>query len=673
MKHPILALALLALATPLASSASAQGSARQQGALPSGPASPRISAKGDPSVDSDTIYRLALKADDHPEDDIAYLLDDGVVRVEADGRRSETYRVVVQILRPEAVETWQERRFSYAPQHERMTINWIRVIGADGKVISDGPSHVQDSDVPAQMGDPVYSDRKVRRLSLTGVAPGTIVDYSYTTEELKPFLPGDFFQSWAINLQIPVQRSRLILDVPAGMPVRLQERNLNFRRGEHRAGDRTIYTWAAGNLPKVKSEEYAADSNDVYMSVLASSPMTWEQLGAWYAGHARGRYTLGPESRAKMQQVLGGAATRQDSLRALHRWVAQDVRYVSIALGLGGYQPRTPDEVVRTGYGDCKDKATLFVAALAEMGITAYPVLLNSTGGVNRAHPSLAQLDHAIAAMKTPTGYQFVDLTASLTPLGELPYGVQGEFGLVVLPDGASEVVTLPLDPIPANRMVTRIVGTLSPEGRFDGTLEETGSGSLQYTLRNAFENPLDSTTRAKAADNIAEKFFVEAEGDSLTYTAGKDLLTAPRMRSRIINGRATTSAGARTEILENPFGTMAGAANVARQLLEEPRRFHINAASVLGARVVEYEMRVTLPEGWRASLPPAVTVDGEFGKYRAEYSQQGRELRIYRSMEGARAVLPPSRVNALADWLRAIARDDAKMIVLEKGAAGGE
>jgi hypothetical protein len=660
-------IALLALAAPLA----AQQVARQQGALPNGPASPRITPDGDPSVKSDTIYSLRVNPADHPEDDVAYLLDDGVVRVEQDGRRSETFRVVVQILRPEAVETWQERRFSYAPKHERMTINWIRVIGPDGKVISDGPSHVQDSDVPAQMGDPVYSDRKVRRLSLTGVAEGTIIDYSYTTEELKPFLPGDFYQYWGINLRIPVQRSRLILDVPGNMAVRVREKNLNFRRGEHRAGNRIIHTWATGNLPKVKTEKFAADSSDVFMSVIASSPMTWEQLGAWYAGHAKGRYTLGAESKAKMASVVAGATTRRDSLLAVHKWVVQDVRYVSIALGLGGYQPRTPDEVVRTGYGDCKDKATLYIAALAEMGITAYPVLLNSTGGVDRGHPSLEQLDHAIAAVKTDSGYDFVDLTASLTPLGELPYGVQGEFGLVVLSESASEVVTMPLDPVTANRTTTRIVGTLSPEGRFNGTFEETGSGSQQYSLRNAFENPLDSTTRAEAADNLAEKFFAEAEGDSLVYTPGKDLLTPPSMRSLIINGRATTSAGSRTEILENPFGTMAGAGNIARDILKEPRRFPINAASILGAQVAEYEMRVTLPEGWRASLPPAVSVTGEFGTYRAEYSQEGRELRLYRRMEGARGVIPAGRIGELADWLRAVAKDDAKMIVLEKGTAG--
>src|SRR3989449_3621282 len=48
----------------------------------------------------------------HPDDDYIYLLDDGVVRLEADGRGSRTYRQVVQILTREAAETRSEEHTS---------------------------------------------------------------------------------------------------------------------------------------------------------------------------------------------------------------------------------------------------------------------------------------------------------------------------------------------------------------------------------------------------------------------------------------------------------------------------------------------------------------------------------------------------------------------------------
>src|SRR6185436_10502506 len=129
----------------------------------------------------------------------------------------------------EAVEQWAERSFGYEPKHQRLTINWIRVVGLDGHIISDKPGVTQDADVPAPMGDPTYMDQKVRRLSLPNVRPGTLIDYSYTVEELKPFRAGDFFSAWRVTTGLPVRRSRLVLDTPLSVQPRIVAKNLNFK------------------------------------------------------------------------------------------------------------------------------------------------------------------------------------------------------------------------------------------------------------------------------------------------------------------------------------------------------------------------------------------------------------------------------------------------------------
>src|SRR5438094_452704 len=157
---------------------------------------PRITPAGDPTVKDDTIYRLAVNAADHADDDYIYLLDDGVVRLEADGRGSRTYRQVVQILTREAAETWGEQSFSYVSGRERLTLNWIRVVKPTGEVISSQPAHEQESIAPVAQEAPVFSDAKVRRVSSGGIAPGTLLDYSYTVETLKPVMPGDFQRGW---------------------------------------------------------------------------------------------------------------------------------------------------------------------------------------------------------------------------------------------------------------------------------------------------------------------------------------------------------------------------------------------------------------------------------------------------------------------------------------------
>jgi uncharacterized protein DUF3857/transglutaminase superfamily protein len=632
---------------------------------------PKITQQGDPTVKSDTIYKLAVDPKDHPEERAVFLLDDGVVRLEADGRGTTTFRQVIQVLKQEAVENYNEWSFGYAPGHEKFTLNWIRVIGPDGKVISDGPSHVQDSDVPAEMGDPVYSDRKVKRLSLSGVAPGTIVDYSYTREELKPFLPGDFFQGWSVSTGLTVRRSRFIVDVPASLNVRLHERNLNFPRKTTEAGGRKVYTWIAQDVARLKPEPYAStDSNDVVMHVALSSPETWADIGRWYATNAKERTSLGSASSAKLKEVLAKAApkTKEDTIRAIQKWVAQDVRYVSIALGMGGYQPRSPDTVVVSGFGDCKDKATLFVASMNALGYTTFPVLLNSSGVTYRELASIDQLDHAIAAVKLANGYQFVDLTSELTPYGELPYDEQGELALVVHPDGATEEVELPRSTPKENTTTMKITGELTPDGMFNGRYVEESTGALQYSLRAAFENPLDSTNKAKAANNIAGRFFDGAEGDSLVGFEGKDLAAKVRVSLLIKHGKATSSAGD-NEIFTIPLGSMSGMTAAAKELesTADKRKFPIDAARILGNRSSYVDFRMKLPAGWKAQLPSAVTAASPFGTYESSYAQVGDTLVITRKTVGARGVYPRDRVKDVAAWFREMAKDDTKLIVISK------
>jgi transglutaminase-like putative cysteine protease len=631
---------------------------------------PRITPSGDPSVDNDTLYSLAVDPAGYPDESVVLLLDDGVLRFDADGRGTKTYRQVAQILRPEAVADFAEHEFSYIPGHQQLTVNWIRVVRPDGTVVSEQPTQIQDADIPAALGNPVYSDTKVRRYSLSGVAPGTIVDWSYTLEELQPFLPGDFSANWSVHTGRLTRRSRYLVDLPANLRPHLVEENLDFPRRETLVGSRRTYLWATSDVPRVKGEDFMADSNGVFMSIGLAGRITWEMIGSWYAGLARDRYTVDRRVREQLKQLLVDSRTPDDSVRAVQRWVAQDIRYVSVALGLGGYQPRMPAEVVTSGYGDCKDKATLFVAALQALGFRAHPVLLNSGGKVDPRLPSLAQFNHAIAVVERPQGRVWVDLTADLVPYGELPSSDQGQFALVVYPDGTSEQVTLPESPPGANLNETRIQGTLSPDGYLTASYEERGLGSSQLGLRNLFLGPIDSLRRADFARAIATKLYPGAEADSLEIFDGRDLTADPRVALRISRGLAVRPTGVgKTVILSLPLTSMRNMADAAVALeAQGPRRFPLDAAKVIGPIAIVTEIDLILPAGWRVQLPPEVSVSGKWGTYVARYRQVDTSLRVSRRLEGTRGVYPPTELPDLTRWLRDIAQDDVTYLVIETG-----
>lgn len=641
-------------------------------AVPAAAQAPDITEAGDPSVLADTIYRLAVDPADHPEESWLYLLDDGVVRMEPDGTGSRTYRVVIQVLTPEAAREWGELSFGWNLKRERLRLNWVRVLDAEtGRVLSDRPVHEQESLAPVAFDAPVYTDQQTRRVSLGGVAPGTIVDYSWTTETVEPVLAGDFVASWGVHTGVPVMRSRYILDVPRGFEPRIVETNLDFRpRIVERNGRRT-YTWAARDVPKIRPEPYMAlDSNRVYMSIGVGGRTEWSDVARWYAGLSAERYALPDDVDRRLAPVVAGAATLEDSLRAVHRWIAQDFRYVSLSLGIGGYQPRMPAEVLAAQYGDCKDKATLFIAIARRFGARAFPVLLSGAGGVDEDFPSIHQFDHMIAALERPDGgYTYLDLTADLIPWGEVSPTYQGDFGLVVHPDGRGEPITFPLSAPAANRLEVLLAGELSADGLFTGSFTTSAAGGMQYGLRNSFSAKLSPRERENLTRTLAQNVFEGARGDSLEIFDGRDLAATPRARVWLSNGRAArASAGAL--ILSLPFGNGSMSEDLAELAAqEEPRRFDIDVGDVFGPIESVTEVRVLLPEGYRARLPANVDASSAFGRYTAEFSQEGRELRIVRRYSGRRGVEPRERLPELVAFFEAMSEDDSVFIVVEPGA----
>ena len=631
---------------------------------------PRVTPAGDPSVRNDTIYKLAVNPADYADDDYVYLLDDGVLRFEPDGRGSRTYRQVVQILNQDGAEAWGEQSFSYSSGSERLTVNWIRVLKPNGDVISAQPAHEQESLAPVAFDAPVYSDEKVRRVTLSGVAPGTLVDWSYTVERVKPLVPGDYYSGWRVTTGLLTRRSRLIVDVPSSVTPRIQERNVHFKRLDVESHGRRVYTWATKDVQKIQGEPFAASPNTLSVHIDVAAPISWADLAKWYAGLSTGRYALNPALETQLAEHVKDAHTLEDSLRAVHRWVSQDFRYVSLSLGIGGYLPRMPAQVLETRYGDCKDKATLFIALVRRLGLKAYPVLLSASGSADSTLPTVQQFDHMIAAVDRPEkngGRIYLDLTSELTPYGELPPAEEGSFVLVVHDDGTFEEVTLPETAPAANRSDTHIVGELSADGHFTGRYTETKTGGLQYGLRRAYARVFSKDELSRLTQALANGVFSGASGDSLTLFDGRDLRAKPQV-TLTVHDAPVLSSGGGTRIFTLPtalpnFGSLGLASQLERR---KPRRFPIDIGAVIGPIESVAELRMTLPAGWKAELPPNVSESSQFGSYSAEYAQEGRELRISRRMSGHRGTAPPEAVDALITWLRAISKDDVKFIVLQ-------
>lgn len=616
---------------------------------------------------TDSLYKLAVNPADHADLAFVWLLDEGVNVIEADGRSKNTTRQVVQILKPEGANLYRERQLTWNPERQKLTVNWMRVVKPSGEVISEEPEQVQDSDIPAAMGVPMYTAAKVRRMSLSGLEPGTILDFSFTTESDAPMMPGEFLVPWRITTQTYVARSNLVVDVPASMTPRISESNLDFKRIEKTENGRKVYAWRKSNVAPIRAEGYAPDSIIQGMTVTVSPPITWSSIGKWYIPIARDGYALAPSVEQKMKTVLTNSKSLDDSIRAIHKWVAQDIRYVAIELGRGGYVPRNAETVVRTGFGDCKDKAMLFIAAMKKMGVTAYPVLLNISGAERKETPSLGQFNHMIAAVKRGKGYQFADLTAGNYAFGQLPRSEQGNLAVLVK-ENDGEQIMLPEAPMSDAVIDANIVGTLGEDGIFTGKYEEVRHGYLESTMRAAFQTPLDSMRKQMFGRVVTGLYFDRPETDSLVGFDGKDLSAEVRVSAKITRARMMSKVGG-VNLLTNPMRPMESYSRAADAMEKETtRKLPYDVGKIVAQYTTHSVVRIKLPVGWVATLPNSEKLDGPVARYELKFSQAGDELRIERTLAGLPGVIPASRRMEIVEFLRKLGSDDAKMIVLKGG-----
>lgn len=627
------------------------------------------------AVPSDTITRLAVDPTKHQGRPLVTLLDETRLRVEPDGRTVTQVRQVVQVIDAQVVRGVAERSFGYAASHQSLRIDWLRVLKPSGEVLSDRAAQEQESDVPAAMSNPVYQEQKVRRVSLAAVAVGTIVDVAYTLEEKKPYRAGDFVYGWRVNNTLPVVRSLFVLDAPASYTPRIIEHNLNFRRTEAVQDGRRRYEWFAKDVPTFQPEPFAADSNNVVMAITVAAPAAWNDIASWYAGLARDRYAMTPVVQARTDSVVraAGARTRLDTIRAVHRWVAQDIRYVSVALGIGGYQPRAPETTLSTGFGDCKDKATLFVAAMRRYGISANPVLLAIAGKPDRNVPSIHQFNHAIAAVRENdrAPWTYADLTAEFIPFGSLPTTYRGAFGIVVRDDGKAEEITFPELTASGNGSTMRIAFDIDSGGRLVGHVVEEPEGWVADNMRAGLGAPLDSARRAGLTRSLAQRTLAtDATVDSLVAADGRNFAVAPRIAYRIVSDNAlkTVGDGRLLPLSATLRGLARNYRNIARDLESRGmRRFPVDAGQILAPATNVVDLRITLPPGWTAELPKNVSATSFFGSYSSTWTQKGQDVQLIRKVQGGRGIFPPERIAEVIVWLKAVGADDYEFLSLRR------
>ena len=115
----------------------------------------------------------------------------------------------------------------------------------------------------------------------------------------------------------------------------------------------------------------------------------------------------------------------------------ENKRYVSVQLGIGGWQPFTAEYVEERGYGDCKALSNYMKAMLQEIGVESYPVIVYA----GEHHPYEVEDDfvdpafnHAI--LYVPGEDMWLECTSQINPPGYLGEFTNDRKVLLITPQG---------------------------------------------------------------------------------------------------------------------------------------------------------------------------------------------------------------------------------------------
>jgi len=377
--------------------------------------------------------------------------------------------------------------FPYPSANATMEVSYARVVKSDGRIVQTPAENFLDMPADVTRQAPYYSDLKVEQVAVKGLEIGDTVEYQYRMRVKTPIDPGQFWCTYDFMrdnialeeiLQISVPRDRYVkVQSPKFSPVATEE------------GTYRVYTWKTANLerkPEKLGPRIRPPEEPEPPSVQLTTFHSWDELGQWFRSLLAPRAVVTPEIQAKADELTRGAKSDAGKIQAIYNFVSTKFRYIGISLGIGRYQPHAAADVLTNDYGDCKDKHTLFAALLAAENIKAYPALIRSTGKIDPDVPSPAQFDHVISALPQEKGFEFLDTTPGVAPLGFLLQPLRDQLALVMPDNAAAQLVHTPADPPFKTFNSFQAEGSLDDSGTLVSKMQMTFRGDAELVFRAA-------------------------------------------------------------------------------------------------------------------------------------------------------------------------------------------
>ncbi len=506
-----------------------------------------------------------------------------------------------------------------------------------------------------------YSDQRAKIFTMPAIEDGSVIEYRYQMR-----ISGrSLWPSWNFQDFVPTLNSRFTLEAPSEWKVnyKLYHTDLEPEIVKAPSGFKSSYTWQETNVPAFKSEFGMPPLNES-LARLEIAPLgmsTWDDVALWYDGLSEPQIKAGKAIKEFASVLTKNSASDEEKLKNIYEWVRDQVRYIAVAIGIGGYQPHPAEQVLINRYGDCKDMSTLLCSLAREVGIEAYEVLVSTwqNGAPDTSLPSPFQFNHAIAyCPAVGDNGVWMDATEKGSPFGKLPWYDQNLPVLVIGKDGRSEIITTPCVPADSNHTLFDWQVDLQETGaaiihgktQYNGALASEMREALIYASKDEERQWLETFLATRISGAKLDSFQI----------SGLDPVKNPL----IIRYQLYTSTFALPRADEMIFCPGQILAFDLPDYFRSADREH----SIQFRFGVHNELKLTinLPENWTANISATTdSIDSPFGSASWTYSLEGNKIYIQLNCHLKGKKVDPEQYHEFQNFLDEIKARDLREVII--------
>jgi hypothetical protein len=406
-------------------------------------------------------------------------------------RREQYQRTVRRLDTIQAVQDAAQWRQDFDPATERLIIHSLGVSRGGRRVENAKPERLRLLQREENLDQLIIDGLATVVVLLEDARSGDIVDLAFSVQRETRVFRDRFWFFATVPSHIAVLNYSLSVRFATERPMRWKSNDTKLAPATREDGTDTEWTWQASNPVAIEMEPNVPPWHMAERWIQVTDIASWAEVASGYS--TAWQETLGDPEVVRLAQSFAAEAgtPAERAIRALN-FVQDDIRYLSINVGLGGQIPLPPGSVASRGFGDCKDKTFLATHLLRRLGLSARPVLVNAQRyrGIQEFLPTPDAFDHVVVEYEIGGERRWVDVTVPLQGGTALTRpGVKFQLGLPIGP-GVEDLEAIATDTNDdrAELRETFLIDTAGRTSSLKVLLTATGRDAEQWRRRLALE-----------------------------------------------------------------------------------------------------------------------------------------------------------------------------------------